>query len=126
MNESKNNSPVETRKNKVLQEIIKTINENYSNLKTIDDICDLVHFSPSYIFQLFKKHLNTTPHHYISVKKLLKAKELLSLDKEVIDVCYESGFSDYDYFITVFKKAFGVTPYRYKKANSKKLEKENK
>ena len=126
LNESENNSPVETGKNKVLQEIIKTINENYSNLKTLEDLCDLVHFSPSYIYRLFKKHLNTTPHHYISFKKLLKAKELLSSDKEIVEVCYESGFSDCEYFITVFKKAFGVTPYRYKKSELKKLEKENK
>jgi len=37
----------------------------------------------------------------------------------VTDACYESGFSDYSYFIATFHKETGMTPLQYQKKKYK-------
>lgn len=44
-------------------------------------------------------------------KRLLKAKELLqATDMSVAEIATAVGFSDYNYFLRAFKKAFGISP----------------
>ena len=53
---------------------------------------------------------------YLRVKA---AEELLIVsDKPVSEIAADVGYSDYNYFIKVFKKATGVTPLKYRKQNS--------
>lgn len=110
LNEPENNIDAKQGKNKCLQEILEIINQNLTHIKTVENISALTHFSPSYIHRLFRINLNITPHQYIIMKKLSIAKELLEKGYTIIDACFDSGFSDYSNFITVFRKYFGITP----------------
>ena len=56
-----------------------------------------------------------TPKRYLEDKKLQKACILLKEQRKVIEACFESGFSDYSHFISIFKKNFNTTPMKYKK-----------
>lgn len=118
LNEPENNIEVKMGKNKCLQDILEIINKNLVHIRTLDDMTALTHFSASYIHQLFKKHLNITPHQYVIMKKMANAKELLSKGATISEACFGSGFDDYANFITSFRKHFGVTPKNYQKANS--------
>ena len=102
-------------KNECLQEIMEVIHQNLTHIKTLQDMTELTHFSASYIHQLFKKHLNLTPHKYLTMKKMALAKELLTNGASISEACFRSGFDDYANFITSFKKHFGVTPKKHKK-----------
>ncbi|MBO5479741.1 MAG: helix-turn-helix transcriptional regulator [Clostridia bacterium] len=117
LNETENNIEVKMGKNECLQSIIETIHNHLPQIKTVETIAQLTHFSPSYIHQLFKKYLNITPHKYILTKKLSYAKELLSQGATISQACFCSGFDDYANFITKFRKYFGVTPKNHQKAN---------
>ena len=117
LNESENNIEVKMGKNEGLQGILEDLNKNLTNIKTVEDITRLTHFSASYIHKLFKKHLNITPHQYILMKKLSNAKELLSKGATVSDACFNSGFDDYANFITVFRKHFGITPKKHQRSH---------
>ena len=114
LNERENNVEVKMGKNECLQRILEAVNKNLMSIKTVDDITELTHFSSSYIHQLFKKHLNITPHKYVIMKKMSKAKELLSKGASVSEACFLSGFDDYANFITSFKRHFGVTPKNHR------------
>ena len=109
-----NNIDVQMGKNECLQKILETVNENLISIKTVEDITRLTHFSASYIHQLFKKHLNITPHKYLTVKKMENARALLVAGCSISEACFGSGFDNYANFITGFKKHFGVTPTQYK------------
>lgn len=114
LNEKNNHSSPNTKQNKSLQEIIRAINDNYPNIQTGRDICALSNFSSSHIANLFKKHLNTTPHQFVLIKKLNRACELLASGASVSDACFDSGFNNYNNFITLFRKTYGMTPNKYR------------
>lgn len=118
LSEPENTIYVSMGKNECLQKILETINQKLTYIKTIDDVSKYTHFSPSYIYRLFKNHLNITPHKYIVMKKLSIAKELLSSGSSIYEACFLSGFDDYSNFITAFRKHFGVTPKNHQKSNT--------
>jgi AraC-like DNA-binding protein len=55
-----------------------------------------------------------SPHTFLEEKKLAYAKQLLMGGASVTDACFGAGFSDNSHFISVFKRKFGETPYKYK------------
>lgn len=113
LNEPQNNIDVKQGKNECIQEILEVINQNLTFIKTVENISSLTHFSSSYIYRLFKTNLNITPHQYIIMKKLSVAKQLLEKGYTITDACFDSGFSDYSNFITIFRKHFGITPRHF-------------
>lgn len=117
LNEQENNVEVQMGKNECLWTILETVNQHVVQIKTIEDISRLTHFSASYIHQLFRKHLNITPHKYLTVKKMERARELLDGGASILEACFRSGFDNYANFITSFKKHFGVTPKNHSRAS---------
>lgn len=67
--------------------------------------------------RLFAAELNMSPSAYLRKKRLAFAARLLLQGCSVTAACEESGFSDCAYFISVFRKAYGMTPLQYKKAS---------
>ena len=53
---------------------------------------------------------------YIRKLRIDQAKQLLAERTELslAEIAYACGFSDYNYFITVFKKLVGVPPIAYR------------
>jgi AraC-like DNA-binding protein len=59
----------------------------------------------------FKRTFNTSPHQWIKERRLLKAKELLTLtNRKPSDIYIELGFEDLAHFSRSFKKHFGKNP----------------
>ena len=114
LNEKDNNIEISQGKNECIQEVLETINRDITHIKTVDNISEITHFSPSYIHRLFRTNLNITPHQYIIMKKLSISKEFLERGDTIIDACFDSGFTDYSNFITIFRKHFGITPSRFR------------
>ncbi len=113
LNEPENNIETKQGKNECIQGILEIINQNLQHIKTVENISALTHFSSSYIHRLFKTNLNITPHQYIIMKKLSTSKQLLEKGHTITDACFDSGFSDYSNFITIFRKHFGITPKHF-------------
>lgn len=99
-----------------LTEILNYIDSNFSKDCSVNTISKKFFLSRSKINRLFKENLNTTPTKYVESRRLSKAKILLEDDLSVQKVCEECGFPDYSHFIALFKKRFGITPLKYKKA----------
>ncbi len=96
-----------------LREAIEYINVNFVNLKSIDEIAEYCSITATYLARMFKNIFATTPTQYITNLKIAYAKHLLDQGKTLIDVCYESGFNNYTYFISKFKSITGTTPSKY-------------
>lgn len=84
------------------------------NIK-ISDIAKSLYISESTLERRFKKHLDMKPLEFIHKKKMLFAAEQLRNGESVLNAGLSVGFSDVSYFIGVFKRFYGITPYQYKK-----------
>ncbi len=87
--------------------------ENYLWIKITEEIARHFHISTSYLCRIFKNHLHSSPLDFVNENKLVYAKYLLQNGLSVTEACYDAGFNNYNYFITLFKEKMGKTPGKY-------------
>lgn len=89
--------------------------ENFVNDISIDDIADASCVSPFYFSRIFKKNTTLSPHQFLIEIRVRHACRLL-LDSRltVAEIAYSSGFSNADYFVTLFKKRMRLTPTQFR------------
>ena len=101
--------------------IVSILNTEYNKNLTIGDIAANCHCSESHISHLFKQKSGMTINQYLTDIRIKKAKALLAdTDMSIFDTAYSCGFSDANYFISVFRKKVGLPPERYRKRAVKK------
>jgi AraC-like DNA-binding protein len=61
----------------------------------------------------FRKLFGTSPHRYLVMRRLDRARQLLSTGESLAQVASETGFADQAHFTRHFKKTFGMTPGRW-------------
>jgi len=101
----------------LFENILRYVDEHFTENLRVSEVADAFFISRSTLGHMFKKYLNLSPIKYIEAKKLALSKKLLEEGENVKNVCYACGFSDCSYFVSVFKKYFGITPYKYGKTN---------
>lgn len=94
------------------------IAENYREEISLGHISEASLVSPFHFSRVFKRNTKFTPHQYLLEIRLQNARKLL-LDSvlNVSEVGFTSGFSNPDYFVTVFKKKHGVSPSQFRRAS---------
>lgn len=79
----------------------------------IEDICFYAGTSRTKLYEIFKADCNMGIAGYIREKRLELAERLIKENKySVAEIAEKSGFSDYNYFSRVFRKKYGVSPYK--------------
>jgi AraC-like DNA-binding protein len=58
----------------------------------------------------FRACFGTSPHRYLLMRRLQKARHLIATEMPLAEIAVETGFSDQSHFNRHFKKAFGMTP----------------
>ena len=83
---------------------------------SIASLSEKLHFSESYLSNVFKKQYDTTIGTYINKLRMEKAKELLlQPGAKVSQVAAQVGFDDTDYFTKRFRQYTGLTPTEYRR-----------
>jgi len=92
------------------------LEEHYSDSQlSVASLCDALSVSSSYLSRMYRSKYDTTVAQEITRIRLKKAKELLhDTDLSVNEIAEETGFSNGNVFIKVFKKWEGITPGRYR------------
>ena len=101
-----------------LKSAVNFIHENFTEPITVTEVSSHCNISNTYLARLFKKVYKSTPHEYITNLRITYSKSLLIQGQSITDACFNSGFTDYNNFITKFKSVTGTTPYKYKKSKS--------
>ena len=84
------------------------------NLK-LEEFAKLCNMSLSSFKRMFNSIFNTSPGKWLTQKRLdFAAHLLLTSDKTVGQIAFESGFEEPSSFIRVFKQKFNCTPLRYR------------
>ncbi len=104
--------------NKLTQNTIRCITENFASEIKIDQLADSYGVSASYLSRIFKKDVGMGIHEYLTKYRILQASYLLKAHS-VTETAFLCGFSESSYFISVFKKHFGCTPMAYKQSQQK-------
>jgi AraC-like DNA-binding protein len=90
------------------------IDENYHESIDLEEISQQAFLSRFHFHRLFTKIYRSTPHQYLTRKRLDKAKDLLAENKPVSEVCNEVGFESIGSFSVLFKKEIGFAPQYYR------------
>jgi len=90
------------------------IDENYHEAINLDEISQKAFLSRYHFHRLFSQVYKKTPHEYLTLKRIEKAKDLLSENKQVTEVCNEVGFESLGSFSMLFKREIGFAPTYYR------------
>jgi len=90
------------------------IDENYDEAIGLEEISQQAFLSRFHFHRLFTRIYRSTPHRYLTQKRIEKAKQLLAENKAINDVCCEVGFESLGSFSTLFKKEIGFAPTFYR------------
>lgn len=99
-------------KNKHIIEIISNyVDIHISEPICVDDICSVLNINRTQLYEETKQYTNGGIALFIKTKRLDKARELLiNTAMSISEVSDKVGFSDYNYFLRVFKKHYGISP----------------
>lgn len=100
----------------IMDKIVSYIKENYMYDISRDDIAAHVYLTPNYVSKIFKATQGCYLKDFINDVRITHAKELLrSTQMSVSEVAAATGFDNFSYFSTLFRKATGASPSNYRK-----------
>lgn len=106
-------------KSQPVRKAIIYIQENFRHPLCLNDICDYVKRSRTYLSARFKKEMHTTISDYINKTRVDYSRHLLEhTDMSILDIALESGFDSQNYYATVFKKNYKQTPSEFRSKNT--------
>ena len=102
-------------RNIVEKEMVSYIQQNFTGKISLKEFGEQFHLSEKYISRYFKEHFHITLSQYITYLRLENAKQLLQdTDLSVTETAMQSGYQNVSYFIRSFKKAYGISPLKYR------------
>ncbi|HEV7348244.1 AraC family transcriptional regulator [Telluribacter sp.] len=114
-----NTQPVEYNYNLKEQQRMKRlyafIEENFKRKIELREVAGLTNLSEAAFCRYFRKLTRMTFTEFLNQYRINQARQLLLLDHNVTEACYESGFESLSYFNKTFKKIAGEIPLRFRK-----------
>lgn len=100
--------------NRYVDLMLNTIHERYPERLALADMSEECGMSCTYLNVKFNNETGYTFNDYLNRYRIQKAVDLLRQNQhKVYEIAYMVGFSDYKYFIKVFKKYIGCSPARF-------------
>jgi AraC-like DNA-binding protein len=102
---------------------LKFMQGEFAKGPTLVDIAKQVQLSPFHFHRRFTELLGLTPKQYLLDCQIHQAKaDLLARDKELVQIAKECGFAHQSHFTSRFKQATGLTPTRWRRMATAKLQ----
>jgi len=97
-------------------QVVKHINENYSQITDIEEIADHFFISKYHLCRIFNKNLGISLVTYLNTIKIREACEMIKRKEgNLTEIAMRCGFNSSSYFCKVFKSEKGISPTEYKK-----------
>lgn len=99
-----------------IQQAVLYIRNHYRGPITVEEVAKVVHLTPNYFSEYFKKQTGIKFSSYVQKMRLEFAASLLQMsDLSVKQVADASGFNSAAYFSNAFKENFGISPEQFRK-----------
>ncbi len=101
---------------KRLRNIIQYLNDNYTENITLNMIAEREYLSTSYLSHFFEKNMRVSFFNYLTEIRMNHAvNDLLTTTSTIEQIAANNGFANCRYFVSCFKKQFGMLPKDYRK-----------
>lgn len=77
---------------------------------SLAELARAVHLSQHHFCTAFRRSTGMTPHRYLTMRRIERAKRLLAGPLPLAEVALECGFGSQQHFTTAFRHALGTTP----------------
>ena len=92
------------------------INANFRQKITLSDVANQVYLSTRQVSRILKQEYGCTLSELVNQKKLASAQMLLkNTDMKIGDIARQVNLGSENYFYSLFKKRYGVSPLKYRK-----------
>jgi len=102
--------------NEIIYDLIDYVDMNFTKTYNRAGLSKHFGLNENYMLQLFKKTTGKTISNYINTKRIDKAIEMMGeKDVKIIDIAYNIGFENYNFFHRLFKQKTGMSPGLFRK-----------
>ncbi|MGN0364055.1 MAG: PocR ligand-binding domain-containing protein [Bilifractor sp.] len=103
------------------EQIDQYLASHFTDNITVEDICSHFKIGRSTLYTICRQSYGESPSRYIRRMRIQYAEDLLLQHPElsISEVSDQCGYEDYNYFITAFRKATGMSPGKYASAQQK-------
>lgn len=96
-----------------LDKILQYINQNYDRPISLEEIANVVVFSPAYFCRFFKRYMGTSFLEYQNEIRLsFIYRDIIGTKEPVYKILEKHGFTNYKIFRRMFNEHFGSTPLK--------------
>lgn len=109
------NEPYNAKINGRIREIYDFVQAHYREKITVGRMAEQMHFSEGYFCRFFKDSFHMSFMEYVNGVRLQHAEYLVTqTDKTMEEIAGETGFSSSNYFTVAFRRAYGISPLKYR------------
>ena len=98
----------------LLDKVTAYIENHYAQHITVSELAHKFYVSDSTISHLFKQKMGVSIYHYVTQRRLISAKNLITQGIALETVATQVGFSDYSSFYRAFKQEYGISPRQFR------------
>ncbi len=101
---------------KRLKGIIEFLNDNYTENITLNSVAEREYLSASYLSHFFEKNMGVSFFNFLTGIRMNHAVyDLLNTTLTIEQIAANNGFANSRYFVSCFKKEYGMLPKQYQK-----------
>lgn len=98
-----------------LSQVLDYIDAYLAQDMKLADLAQLLSLSPFHFGRLFKQPLGISPHQYLLLQRVERAKRLLKqTDHPIIEIALDCGFNSHSHLSKQFRQLTGMTPKAYR------------
>ena len=107
---NRDTTPDERESSSVVPQVMSYIREHYSNELSLEGLAQHFFVSKYHLSHEFSRAVGTSIHRYITLRRILAAKQLISEGVQAGEAAVRCGFKDYTGFYRAFKAEYGKGP----------------
>ncbi len=92
------------------------LEEHFSSPVSLGDLADTLNVNQNYLGKVLRKHFGKSFHELLCERRMKQSEVLLTLHHalNITEIAGLCGFSDSNYFSTVFRQNYGMSPREYR------------
>ena len=94
----------------LISRVLAYINDHYREELRLENLAARFFVSKYYLSHLFRRSVGTSVYHYVLLKRLQHARQLLAEGRSPGEACQTCGFLDYANFYRSFRQIYGISP----------------